>query len=55
LEQNAMKMLSRFVTKFTSLIVTVLSCFDRVIFAVHHVSVALADLPVAEGHRQEPV
>jgi hypothetical protein len=31
LEQNAMKTLSRFVTKFTSLIVAVLSCFDRVI------------------------
>ena len=27
-----MKTLSRFVSKFTSLIVTVLSCFDRVIF-----------------------
>ena len=27
-----MKSLSRFVTKFTSLIVAVLSCFDRVIF-----------------------
>jgi len=27
-----MKTLSRFVTKFTSLIVAVLSCFDRVIF-----------------------
>ena len=32
LEENAMKTLSRFVTKFTSLIVAVLSCFDRVIF-----------------------
>jgi hypothetical protein len=32
LEQNAMKTLSRFVTKFTSLIVAVLSCFDRVIY-----------------------
>jgi hypothetical protein len=31
-EENAMKTLSRFVTKFTSLIVAVLSCFDRVIF-----------------------
>jgi len=31
-EQNAMKTLSSFVTKFTSLIVAVLSCFDRVIF-----------------------
>ena len=27
-----MKTLSRFVTKFTNLIVAVLSCFDRVIF-----------------------
>src|SRR5271163_3918867 len=31
LEQNAMKTLTRFVTKFTSLIAAVLSCFDRVI------------------------
>jgi len=31
-EENAIKTLSRFVTKFTSLIVAVLSCFDRVIF-----------------------
>ena len=30
-----MKTLSRFVAKFTSLIVTVLSCFDRVIFKGH--------------------
>ena len=30
-----MKTLSRFVTKFTSLIVTVLSCFDRVLFKGH--------------------
>ena len=30
-----MKTLSRFVTKFTHLIVTVLSCFDRVIFKGH--------------------
>ena len=29
-----MKTLSRFVIKFTSLIVAVLSCFDRVIFKV---------------------
>jgi hypothetical protein len=29
-----MKTLSRFVTKFTNLIVAVLSCFDRVIFKV---------------------
>ena len=34
-EENAMKTLSRFVTKFTSLIVAVLSCFDRVIFKGH--------------------
>src|SRR5579872_7282139 len=31
-KENAMKSLSRFVSKFTSLIVAVLSCFDRVIF-----------------------
>jgi hypothetical protein len=30
-----MKTLSRFITKFTSLIVAVLSCFDRVIFKGH--------------------
>jgi hypothetical protein len=30
-----MKRLSRFVAKFTSLIVAVLSCFDRVIFKGH--------------------
>src|SRR6516225_9412850 len=30
-----MKTLSRFLTKFTSLIVAVLSCFDRVIFKGH--------------------
>lgn len=35
LEQNAMKTLSRFVAKFTNLIVAVLSCFDRVIFKRH--------------------
>jgi hypothetical protein len=31
-EENAVKTLSRFVAKFTNLIVAVLSCFDRVIF-----------------------
>ncbi len=36
-----MKTLSRFVNKFTSLIVAVLSCFDRVIFKGH--------LPIANG------
>src|SRR5499427_4171426 len=36
-----MKTLSRFVTKFTSLIVAVLSCFDRVIFKGH--------LPISNG------
>ena len=36
-----MKTLSRFVTKFTSLIVAVLSCFDRVIFKGY--------LPIANG------
>jgi hypothetical protein len=30
-----MRTLSPFITKFTSLIVTVLSCFDRVIFKDH--------------------
>jgi hypothetical protein len=41
LEQNAMKTLSRFLAKFTSLIVAVLSCFDRVIFKGH--------LPISNG------
>ena len=36
-----MKTLSRFVTKFTSLIVAVLSCFDRVLFKGH--------LPITNG------
>jgi hypothetical protein len=36
-----MKMLWRFVAKFTRLIVAVLSCFDRVIFKGH--------LPIANG------
>ena len=36
-----MKTLSRFVAQFTSLIVAVLSCFDRVIFNGH--------LPIANG------
>jgi hypothetical protein len=40
-----MKTLSRFVAKFTSLIVTVLSCFDRVIFKGH--------LPIAYGSALE--
>ena len=31
-EENAVKTLSRFVAKFTNLVVAVLSCFDRVIF-----------------------
>jgi hypothetical protein len=39
--EYAMKMLSRFVAKFTSLIVAVRSCFDRVIFRGH--------LPIANG------
>jgi hypothetical protein len=34
-KENAMKTLSRFVSKFTSVIVAVLSCFDRVIFKGH--------------------
>src|SRR4029077_10615823 len=34
-EEDAMKTLSRFITKLTSLIVAVLSCFDRVIFKGH--------------------
>src|SRR6516225_10693341 len=41
LEENAMRVLSRFVTKFTSLIVAVLSCFDRVRFTGH--------LPISNG------
>ena len=40
-----MKTLSRFVTKFTSLIVAVLSCFDRVIFKGH--------LPINNGKALE--
>jgi hypothetical protein len=36
-----MKTLSRFVAKFTGLIVAVLSCFDRVIFKGH--------LPISNG------
>ncbi len=40
-----MKTLSRFITKFTSLIVAVLSCFDRVIFKGH--------LAVAAPHELE--
>ena len=36
-----MKTLSRFAAKFTSLIVAVLSCFDRVIFKGH--------LPISNG------
>jgi len=40
-----MKTLSRFVTKFTSLIVAVLSCFDRVIFKGH--------LPISYGQALE--
>jgi hypothetical protein len=39
-----MKTLSRFVTKFTSLIVAVLSCFDRVIFKGHLALAAPAEL-----------
>jgi hypothetical protein len=40
-EENAMKSLTRFVTKFTSLIVAVLSCFDRVRFTGY--------LPITSG------
>src|SRR4051812_2403938 len=40
-----MKTLSRFVTKFTNLIVAVLSCFDRVIFKGH--------LPINNGKALE--
>ncbi len=40
-----MKTLSRFVTKFTNLIVAVLSCFDRVIFKGH--------LPITNGKALE--
>jgi hypothetical protein len=40
-EEDAMKTLSRFVAKFTSLIVAVLSCFDRVRFTGH--------LPISNG------
>ena len=41
-----MKTLSRFVSKFTSLIVTVLSCFDRVIFKGY---LPLTNGPALEG------
>jgi hypothetical protein len=41
-----MKTLSRFVAKFTSLIVAVLSCLDRVIFKGH---VHIANAPALEG------
>ena len=39
-----MKTLSRFVAKFTSLIVAVLSCFDRVIFKGHLALAASGEL-----------
>jgi hypothetical protein len=45
LEQNAMKTLSHFVIKFTSLMVAVLSCFDRVIFK--------GNLPLTNGQALE--
>jgi hypothetical protein len=41
-----MKTLSRFVTKFTGLIVAVLSCFDRVLFKGH---LPISDGPALEG------
>lgn len=41
-----MKTLSRFVTKFTSLIVAVLSCFDRVIFKGY---LPITSAPALEG------
>ncbi len=41
-----MKTLSRFVAKFTSLIVGVLSCFDRVIFKGY---LPLTNGPALEG------
>src|ERR1700761_2994509 len=43
-EENAMKTLSRFVSKFTGLIVAVLSCFDRVIFKGHLALAAPSEL-----------
>jgi hypothetical protein len=39
-----MKTLSRFVSKFTGLIVAVLSCFDRVIFKGHLALAAPSEL-----------
>ena len=39
-----MKTLSRFITKFTHLIVAVLSCFDRVIFKGHLALAAPSEL-----------
>jgi len=41
-----MKTLSRFVTKFNSIIAVVLSCFDRVIFKAHS---PLSNGPALEG------
>ncbi len=41
-----MKTLSRFVTKFTNLIVAVLSCFDRVIFKGY---LPITNQPALEG------
>src|SRR5262252_929545 len=45
-----MKTLSRFVTKFTSLIVSVLSCFDRVIFKGHLALAAPCELEYFVDH-----
>jgi hypothetical protein len=43
-----MKTLSRFITRFTSLIVAVLSCFDRVIFKGHLALAAPCELELQE-------
>jgi hypothetical protein len=45
-----MKTLSRFVSKFTSLIVAVLSCFDRVIFKGHLALAAPCELEYFVDH-----
>jgi hypothetical protein len=48
-----LKTLSRFVAKFTSLIVAVLSCFDRVLFNLLRSDHTAVD--PTEGARQSPM
>jgi hypothetical protein len=49
-KENAMKTLSRFVSKFTRLIVAVLSCFDRVLFKGHLALAAPCELEYFVDH-----